>query len=255
VHEAEETTSRLLRTGLAAPLLMARLVVANSEATRRLVVDSVRALGPRTVVVYNGIEPPVDEPAPPRATLAGPLRMLLVGRLSPRKGTDLALDALGLLRDRGIDARLTLVGSVFAGYEWYEARLRATVEQLGLADKVDFAGFVDPVWTAHAATDMVLMPSRAEPFGNAAVEAMLAARPLVAGDVQGLREIVVHGKTGLLVRPDDATALADAVQELVEDWPEACAMAQRGRQEALSRFTLDAYDDQIRSSMDDALAR
>jgi glycosyltransferase involved in cell wall biosynthesis len=255
VHEAEEASPRLVRTGLAAPLLLARSVVANSEATRSLVVGSVRALRRRTVVVYNGIEPPPADPAPPRARLEQPVRLLLVGRLSPRKGTDLAVDALGLLRDRGIAAHLTLVGSVYPGYEWYESRLRATVDQLGLSAMVDFVGFVDPVWPAHAAADIVLMPSRVEPFGNAAVEAMLAARPLVAGDVQGLREIVVHGKTGLLVRPDDAAALADAVTELVGDWSEACAMAQRGRHEALSRFTLDAYDDQIRSSMDEALAR
>jgi glycosyltransferase involved in cell wall biosynthesis len=80
-----------------------------------------------------------------------------------------------------------------------------------------------------------------EPFGNAAVEAMLAWRPVVAGDTQGLREIVRPGQNGELAAPGDAEALADAVQRLVADWPAALTRAAAAREEAVTRFAPSAY--------------
>ena len=63
----------------------------------------------------------------------------------------------------------------------------------------------------------MLVPSRVEPLGNTAVEAMLAQRPLVASRVQGLAEIVEDGRTRLLVPPGDPAALADATARFLED--------------------------------------
>jgi glycosyltransferase involved in cell wall biosynthesis len=233
VHEAEQHPSGLVRAALAAPLRLARLVVVNSQA-------SAAVLGSlRTQVIYNGVDGPA-EPIPPREELAGPVRLVLVGRWSPRKGTDLAVRAVGLLVERGHEASLTLVGNVFPGYEWFEEELRA---QAG--PQTVFAGFQENVWGAFADADIVLVPSRAEPFGNVAVEGMLAGRPVVAAATQGLVEIVRDGENGVLVRPDDASALADGVEFLLKDWKAALDLAKSGNSEVLRRFSCDRYRDEI----------
>lgn len=240
VHEAEESVPRVVRLGLTAPLLLARLVIANSRASADVVTNAVRALRSRTEVIYNGVPGP-DRATPPREQLDGPVRLVLVGRISPRKGTDVAVTALALLRDRGVEATLDLVGGIFLGYEWFEEEVRARVTQAGLDDHVRWRGVQPDVWPALASADIVLVPSRVEPFGNAAVEAMLAWRPVAAGDAQGLREIVIPGHNGRLVAPGDAEDLAAAVTAMMDDWPATLAQAEQARSEAGTLFAPAQY--------------
>lgn len=265
VHEAEADAPWVLRVGLAAPLLLARDVVVNSAAARDVVVSAVPALRRRTRIVYNGVPGPAEgtaagttagtapgagapdlDPADVTAGPAGPGsgHLVLVGRLSPRKGTDVALEAVALLRRAGRDVRLTLCGSVFAGYEWFEDQLRARSAEADLAGAVQLVGYADP-WDWFARGDVVVVPSRVEPFGNVAVQAMLAGRPVVASRTQGLAEIVRDGETGLLVPPDDPAALAEAVARLLDDPAQASALAAAGRQDAAERFGAQRYRAQM----------
>lgn len=244
VHEAEQDVPRPVRFGLSAPLLLAHRVVANSRVSEELVVTGVPRLKPRVEVVYNGVPGP-QAVTPPRAELESPVRLVLVGRVSARKGTDVAVAALAKLRERGLDATLDLVGGVFPGYEWFEARLRDQITALGLTDRVRWRGVCPEVWSALAEADVALVPSRVEPFGNAAVEAMLAGRPVVASRAQGLCEIVRPGENGWLVRPGDPEDLAAAVAGVVEDWPAAREQAERARLEAGAAFDPARYRDRI----------
>lgn len=245
VHEAEQSFSRPVAATLASQLMLARRVLVNSRAA----MDSITAASPwlrgRLRLLYNGVAEPSTPVLPSRNQLEGPLRLVLVGRLSPRKGTDIALDAVADLTRRGLEVRLDLVGDVFPGYEWYAEHLKRRVSDEGIADKVHFAGFRTDVWPAFAAADIVLVPSRTEPFGNVAVEAALAQRPVVATAVQGLREIVTSGRTGLLVPPDNPVALADAVVQLVSDWQMAKHMASRAQAEARERFGTTKYAENL----------
>ncbi|MGI5189611.1 glycosyltransferase family 4 protein [Promicromonospora sp. CA-289599] len=250
VHEAEADARWAVRVGLAAPLLLARDVVVNSAAARDVVVSAVPALRRRTRVVYNGVPGPPDVPLSDggaeggAAAAPGSAHVVLVGRLSPRKGSDVALEAVALLRGTGRDVRLTLCGSVFAGYEWFEDQLRVRASADDLAGAVDLVGYADP-WEWFARGDVVVVPSRVEPFGNVAVQAMLAGRPVVASRTQGLAEIVADGETGLLVRPDDPVALADAIAELLDDPAHAAALADAGRRDAAERFGAQRYRAQM----------
>jgi glycosyltransferase involved in cell wall biosynthesis len=258
VHEAEADASRAVRVGLAAPLLLARDVVVNSAAARDVVVSAVPALRTRTRVVYNGVPGPGEDGGSGAGSDGGADRtsdggaprtgdgahVVLVGRLSPRKGTDVALEAVALLRQAGRDVRLTLCGSVFAGYEWFEEQLRARAEEPDLAGSVELVGYADP-WEWFARADVVVVPSRVEPFGNVAVQAMLAGRPVVASRTQGLAEIVRDGETGLLVPPDDPVALAGALAELLGDPARAAALADAGRRDAAERFGAQRYRAQM----------
>jgi glycosyltransferase involved in cell wall biosynthesis len=241
LHEAEADVPKVVRVGLAAPLLLAHRVIANSEASRRIVVADLPVLGRRTEVVYNGVPGPPEPPAPPREKPEPPVRLVLAGRVSPRKGTDVAVTALARLRERGVAAELDLVGGIFPGYEWFQAEVEAIARREGVAAQVRWRGVLPEVWGALAEADVVLVPSRVEPFGNAAVEAMLAERPVVAGRTQGLVEIVRPGDNGSLAEPGDAASLADAVQEVLATWPDAVARAARARAEAEARYSPERY--------------
>ena len=116
VHEAESTLSAPARALLTRPLRWASGVVFNSQTSRRVSGSAWLERRDRARVVLNGIAGP-DRPSPARIHLDGPLRVVYVGRLSPRKGVDLASDAIDRLRSAGIDAELDIVGDVFRGYE------------------------------------------------------------------------------------------------------------------------------------------
>lgn len=250
VHEAEQDGTLLLRRLVAAPLGLAHSVLVNSAAAldAAAIVPGVRR---RATIVHNGFPGP-PEPSPVRARDAGdPARVVVVGRLSPRKGIDVAVEAVGLLGRRGHDVRLEVCGTTFEGYEWFEDELRERITALDLADRVELRGYVRPTWGVLASADVVLVPSRAEPFGNTAVEALLAGRPLVASAVQGLVEIVDDGRTGLLVTPADPVALADGIERLLADPGLAARLAAAGLADARERFSPQRY----RTAVEDAVLR
>src|SRR4051794_31518539 len=86
----------------------------------------------------------------------GVVRVGYVGRLSPRKGPQVAVAAVDELLRRGVDARLRVAGSVFPGYEWFEAELREQVRLAGLDNRVEFLGFVPDPWQVFADSDVVV---------------------------------------------------------------------------------------------------
>ena len=148
-----------------------------------------------------------------------------------------------------------MCGSVFPGYEWYEEELRERAARPDLAGHVELLGYVHPTWPVLYGADAVVVPSRVEPFGNTAVEAMHAARPLVASRVQGLAEVVADGVTGLLVAPGSPRALADALLSLAADPERARVLARNARQEAAERFGVERYRATMARIVEDLLAQ
>lgn len=239
VREAEETQPRILRFGLVGPLLLASSVVTNSRASRQALLDVVPWLRARSRVVYNGVAGPIEPQLP--ASDSSTRGLALVARLSPRKGIDVALEALGILVSEGYDLSLDICGTAFPGYEWYEDKVRARAAMADIAGRVTFSGYVNPTWPVLASASVVLAPSRLEPFGNTAVEGLLARRPVVASATQGLAEIIRHERTGLLVPPDDPAALAAAIARILDDEDLATRLADNGYSDALQRFSVDRY--------------
>ncbi len=225
VHEAEQSAPRLLRRGMALCPALSDRVVANSRFTLDVLTEVAPRVRRRATVVHNAVRGPA-EVVPARPRLDGPLRLLFVGRLSPRKGPQVAVAALADLVGRGVDARLTVVGDVFTGYEWFADELRATVADAGLGNRVEFLGFHADVRPDLAAADVVLVPAVGdESFGNTAVEAVLAARPLVVSDHSGLREAAAGYPSAQAVAAGDAGAWADAIARVAADWPRFRAAA------------------------------
>lgn len=164
-------------------------------------------------VIHNGVDVGFFSPDAGVGRAREPT-FLYVGRLKRYKRIDLAVEAVARLMADGVAARLVIAGK---GDE--EPRLRALVERLGVGERVRFEGFVSEerkrelLRTSWA----TVLPSPKEGWGITNVEAAACGTPAVAADSPGLRESVLHGRTGLLVPYGDTAALADALGSLAAD--------------------------------------
>lgn len=239
VHEAEASGRRWVNRLLYLPHLASHLALVNSAFSLETIRSALPALARRARVVRNGVASP-DSPTPPRDRLDGCLRVLYVGRLSPRKGPDLVIAAADALADRGTAVSVTLLGSAFTGYEWFEDDLRTQAAEAAV--EVEFAGFHRDVWPYLARADVLVVPSRVdEPFGNTAVEGVLARRAVIASDGSGLREAAGGYASARLVVPDDAGAIADALRDVVAAWPGMADATAADRAEAIRRHAPSVY--------------
>lgn len=241
VHEAESTLSAPSRMLLTTPLRWANGVVFNSETSRA--VCSVRSLERRgrVRVVHNGVEGPPST-TPPRHRIVAPLRIVFVGRLSPRKGVDVLVDAAAMLRDQGVETAVDLVGDAFPGYEWYTESLARQITEHGLDDSVRLRGFQDKVWASIEDADVLVVPSRGdESFGNVVIEAILSARPVIVADHSGLREAATGFSSTMRVPADQPERVVQAIQDLLRNWESRREEAMDDAERARVRFSPRRY--------------
>ena len=162
-----------------------------------------------------------------KARLGLPPDALTVGiaaSLIRRKGHRFLLEALQMLRERGLE-----VHAIFAGEGDQEEALRAQVEALKLGNHVHFLGFRRDVHQVIAAMDVFTLPSEKEGLSIAVMEAMAIGKPVVATRIAGMDEVVKNGENGLLVPPCDAEALAEALETLLRDADLRARMGHSGR--------------------------
>jgi glycogen synthase len=152
--------------------------------------------------------------------------VLFAGRLEYEKGVQTVLHALERLSDR-----IGPVRFLIAGVGTYSDELRSLVDELGLAHRVRFTGFLEEraLRLHYAAADVAVAPSLYEPFGLVAVEAMACGTPVVASDTGGLREIVAGGH-GLTFPPQDAEQLAERIAHVLTHPGETAATVERARE-------------------------
>ena len=222
---------------------LSRRVLANSEGVARTLVADDGVQRKRIVVVPNFVEDDAFAPASGevqraiRAAWSVPEGSPVVGcvaRLRSEKGQATLLRAAARLRDQWPDLVVLLVGD---GPE--EAGLRALAAELGIADRVCFAGHQSNRPNPHQLFDVSVLASDHEGFPNTLVEAMAAGRPTVASDVGGVSDAVRHDETGLLVPPGDVAALAEALARLLADPRRAAKLGARGRAVARDQFTTE----------------
>ncbi|MHA6723780.1 glycosyltransferase [Sphingomonas sp. RS2018] len=205
-------------------------VVCVSDFTRsQLFLNTNPAVWPQAHVIRCGIDlarwqftPPVRDGVP---------GIVAIGRLSAEKGFTILIEAIGLLRDVGVEARLTLVGD---GPE--RATIEAAIARLSLGNRVTLAGELPPegVRAALKAADVFCLPSFSEGLPVSIMEAMAAGVPTVSTWIAGIPELAENGVTAMTVPPARADALADALRALVEspDRAATLALAARARVEA-----------------------
>lgn len=196
----------------------------------------------RIRLVHNAIVPERYRRTGERGRLAaiagrevpGPV-LLAVGRLSAEKGHADLLDAVALVCGRGRRISLVLAGD---GPE--RGRLEARVRDLGIADQVVFAGYVDGPQRLLEEADLAVLPSHTEGLPNAALEALIMDVPVLATRVGGTPEVIDDGVTGRLVPARDAAALATGIDEFLAQRDAWTQMAVRGHQVVLNRFDFRA---------------
>lgn len=166
----------------------------------------------------------------------------MFGRICPWKGQEVFLRAIALVPG----ANAVVAGGALFGEEEHEHRMKALACELGVADRVTFAGHVDEVVAIMAACDVVAHCSTApEPFGRVIVESMFAGTPVIASDAGGAREIVTHGVTGQLTPMNDAPALAAAIRLYLDEPDWARNVAAKAQSEAELRFSAAAMTDRF----------
>lgn len=194
-----------------AALAHVRAVVCTSRTTARRLADGF-SVPPERITVA----PPGTDPKPRASADGSPPVLLSLGALVPRKGHDVLIEALSLLRHLDWTARL--VGADDRDPEWTR-RLKSRAAGLGLAGRISFAGAVADADTELASAGIFVLPSRHEGYGMAYAEALAHGLPTV-GCRAGAVPDVVPEEAGALVPPDDPSALAGAIARLLTD-PEA----------------------------------
>jgi glycosyltransferase involved in cell wall biosynthesis len=173
---------------------------------------------------------------PPTARVVG-----TVGRLDPQKGHRFLLAAFSRVLSNAPDAVLLVIGD-----GPLRGKLQAEAKELGLSDRVRFLGQRGDVPALLSCMDVYVQASLWEGMPNAVMEAMAAARPVVATAVDGAKELITDGETGWLVEPSDATAMAERIAHALEDVKEAESVGAAAARRMARDFTVQqmvlAYD-------------
>jgi glycosyltransferase involved in cell wall biosynthesis len=214
-------------------------LIAVSPSLREYMIE--RGFRPEQVVcVPNGVPcaEVIGERRPPQHgwTLGA------VALFRPRKGLEVLLETLAMLRSRGANVRLRAVG----GFETpaYESAILCLTERLGLAEAIDWKGFTEDVPSELAKFDVFVLPSLfGEGLPMVVLEAMAVGLPVIASRVEGVPEAVRHRETGLLVDPGSVSQLAGAIEEFAAggvDYTALSAAARRRQQDHFSDSSMAA---------------
>jgi glycosyltransferase involved in cell wall biosynthesis len=189
----------------------------------------------KITVVHNGIDVRRFEEL---VSSGGDLLVGTVGHLAPIKGHDVFLRAAALISARRRDVRFVIIGEEKSPQMEHRKSLESLVAELDLNGIVDMPGWRDDIPAALSSLTLFVSAARSEPFGLAIIEAMAAGLPVVATASEGAVEIIEGGVTGKLVPASDAEALAQAIDDLLDNPQERARLGQNARLAVRERFSL-----------------
>lgn len=175
-----------------------------------------------------------------------------IARLAEHKGHDDLLDALPSIMDEHPNLHLLWVGD-----GWWRKRLEQRIAELNLKHRVTLTGLVpsDLVPDCLAAMDMLIHPSYREGLPRTVVQAMLAARPVIAYDCDGTREVLIDHETGRLVPVGDTRTLGETVRWMLADPQRAATCADRARERCRIAFSAETMVEELEHAYAEALRR
>jgi glycosyltransferase involved in cell wall biosynthesis len=226
--------------------------VADMERAARLRL----ARPPKARFIRNGVQPispeRLGDPAAVRAQLGavGKPLIVAVSRLHRQKGVTFLLRAIPLVRTEMPSARV-----VVAGGGPLADRLGAELKKLRLEDNVTLLGEREDALNILAAADLFVLPSLWEGLPYVLVEAAALGKPIVAADIDGVREVIKSGATGMLVRPRDPGSLAAAILFLLKDKPFAARLGEAARAEIPPQFSVERMISETESLYLEILSR
>lgn len=234
-----------------------RALFVSNALRSEAVAEAPRLFESRSEVVYDGVNVPpeatVCERAQLRAELGLPADRTLVvmaGQVAEVKGLWDFIEAASLLASRGAPISFVVLGDDMRNQGALRIEAERVVRQRGLDETVKFLGFRPNAQRLIPAFDIVAVPSHIEPLGNATLEAMASARPVVGSKVGGIPEMVIDGITGTLIPSRDPQRLAGAIEALAGDHEKRQQLGQAGRRRALSEFSVAAHVSRVQSIYD-----
>ena len=265
----------LLRDVLRAPL---RLVFTSASQrshtrwTRFLInrMDAVVATSAKTAaylivpnsVVLHGIDlerfhPPADKAQAVRAVGLDPARKYVgcFGRVRRQKGTDRFVEAMIALLPSRPDWTAIVAGRTTVEHLSFEAELKARVVAAGLEERIRFVGEHTDIHRWYQALSLFVAPQRWEGFGLTPIEAMACGVPVVAADVGAFSELVMDGKTGRIVPPDDVPAMVSAIAPLMDDDAARARAGEAAVEHVAQHFPLEREVRQLRAVYDAVWAK
>jgi glycosyltransferase involved in cell wall biosynthesis len=212
------------------------------------VADSLAAAGverERVTVIHSGVDcerfrpPTSEERAGARSALgisAGEFLISAVGALEARKGHRYLIEAIGKLAAGGNPVK---VKCLIAGQGSIYEILRREIALVRSADRIKLIGKIDDPRELLWASDVFAMPSLKEGLGVAALEAMASGLPIVASDVGGLREVIEHDRTGIIVPPENPAAIGSAIGRLMESAELRAQMGAAARARVVENYSME----------------
>jgi glycosyltransferase involved in cell wall biosynthesis len=209
-------------------------IVTVSESIRQqLKADGVPGARVRTIYEGMDLSPFPRREGPPPRRPGEPTVVGTVAHMSPEKGLHYLIEAASLISDVHSRLRFVLVGDGSCRKD-----LERLVRERGLSDCFQFAGFQKRPAPYLSSFDFFVLPSLSEGLSSAILSAMGASLAVIATNVGGIPELILHEENGLLVPPADAVALSQAIQRLADDPSEALRMGRQGRMRAEQQFAL-----------------
>jgi len=238
-HANDIFAPRNFEVGLVKLVDAARVIVTVSDYAKKFLQERFPERAARIRHIYNGLN--LAEFGRTHFSCNPPL-ILGVGRLIAKKGFADLIRACGLIAERGKSFRCEIIGE-----GPLEDELRGQIERLNLQDRVALSGArpMGEVRRRLIAANVFVLPSIIDPDGGmdnlptVIMEAMATGLPIVSTTIGGIPEMVVENETGFLVQPGDAAALADAIEQVIDDRLLAQRLGQGGYERAQQLFSID----------------
>lgn len=231
----------------------ADFVVFNSKASAAHIYKSIPKLRKKAKVIYNGLDRNTSFIADEKQdrlrkslfkSIDKSSKIIgLVGRINNHKGQQLLLNAFDDLKKEGTkNIYLLFIGSTIKTQQFLLDELKTEISNKNLEDFVTIVDFQKELWQFYDCIDIVTVPTTdPEPFGLVAVEGMLSKKPVIAANHGGLKEIVVHDKTGFLFEPNNKLALKNAIKTLIVNTNLIDLLGNEGEIRAKFEFSLEKY--------------
>jgi glycosyltransferase involved in cell wall biosynthesis len=228
-------------------------VVFNSNASAEHLYSEKPKLRLKSKVIHNGLDrkkpfSSKEEQKLLRGTLFKSINKSsiiigLVGRINRLKGQKLLLDVFEeLIKNGNNNIYLLFIGSTIKSQMYLLEELKNEIKIKGLQNIVTIVDFQKDLWKFYDCIDIVLVPTTdPESFGLVAIEGMLSRKPVIASNHGGLKEIVVHDKTGLLFEPNNKNELKKAIETLIGNTDLITRYGEQGEKRARFEFSLEKY--------------
>jgi glycosyltransferase involved in cell wall biosynthesis len=217
-----------------------RVVAISREVEEELLTWGFQA--ERVIRIPNGVDTQYFQRCQPMPEWKK-VRFILIGRRTPQKGIDLALQSAKHLVEQGLDERFEIK---FYGFDYPEYDYRAMAQELGVMPWVEFLPHTQPeaMLDVYQSGNCLILPSRGEGLSNALLEAMAVELPIIATAVSGTVDVMEDGQEGLLIPCDSSEALTKAMATIIQKPNLAQRLGQQARHKVVRAFSLESVAQQ-----------